>query len=123
LLAELLALGWAWFVQLKQLGKEPEHFPAAPATFAGRAVRSGRRLCGQLKAEDMLSPVAQYRRGFVVQPLPGGSSLAGNLFAEALLGQHAQRGTRPSGIPGGLPRLAERTSRPRPGDDRRIDDR
>ena len=84
LLAELLALGWSGFPQLKQLGKEPEHFPTVLARFAGRAVRSGRRLCGRLKAKDVLSPVAQRRHGFVVQPLPGGSSLAGNLFDEAL---------------------------------------
>ena len=32
----------------------------------------------------MLSPVAQQRRGFTVSPLPDGSSLAGNVFDEAL---------------------------------------
>ena len=84
LLAELLALGGAWFVRLKHLGKEPERFPTALATFAGRAVRCDRRLCGQLKAKDVLSPVAQRRHGFGVQPLPGGGLLAGGLFDEAL---------------------------------------
>src|SRR5438132_8920597 len=39
-------------------------------------------LCGKEKANDVLSPVAQQRRGFTVSPLPDGSSLAGNVFDE-----------------------------------------
>src|SRR5262249_7910365 len=43
---------------------------ATLAAFAARAVRSGRRLCGQEKAKDVLSPRAQQRKHFAVQSLP-----------------------------------------------------
>jgi hypothetical protein len=82
--AEMLALGWAWFIRTQQHGKHPEQFPTAIATFAGRAVKSGRRLCGQLKAKDVLSPLAQRRHGFAVGPLPEFDSGNGNVIEEAL---------------------------------------
>jgi hypothetical protein len=82
--AELFALGWAWFLRTRQHGKHPEQFPTAIATFAGRAVRSGRRLCGQQKAKDVLSPVAQRRHGFSVGPLPEFDSCNGDVLEEAL---------------------------------------
>jgi hypothetical protein len=82
--AEMCALGWAWFVRLVQRGKMPEQFPTALATYAGRAVRSGHQLCGQLPAKDVLSPLAQRRRRFAVHSMPGGSSLDGNALDEAL---------------------------------------
>jgi hypothetical protein len=62
----------------------PERFPTALASYAGRAVRSGRRLCGQSPAKDVLSPFAQRRHRFAVHPLPGGSTLDGSFLDEAL---------------------------------------
>jgi hypothetical protein len=82
--AEMLALGWAWFLRTRQHGKHPEQFPTAIATFAGRAVKSGRRLGGQLSAKDVFSPVAQRRHGFSISSLPELSSCSGNVIEEAL---------------------------------------
>jgi hypothetical protein len=45
-------------------------FVSVLADFAVRAVRAGRRLCGQLKPKDVLSERAQRRHGFRVQSLP-----------------------------------------------------
>ena len=81
---ETVALAWQWFVRLTEQGKDASQFPSALADFAARRVHSGRRLCGQEKANDVLSPAAQRRRGFTVSPLPQGSSLLGNVFDEAL---------------------------------------
>jgi hypothetical protein len=83
-IAEAVALSWKWFVRLVRRGKHPEQFVSALATFAARAVRSGRRLCGQEKPKDVLSPIAQSRRGFTVSPLPPMSTLHGSPFDEAL---------------------------------------
>jgi hypothetical protein len=83
-LAEVVALAWRWFVRLAQRGKDASAFGSALATYAARAVQSGRRLCGQQKSKDVLSPLAQQRRGFTVGPLPATSSLEGNVFDEAL---------------------------------------
>jgi hypothetical protein len=47
------------------------------ATVAARAVRSGRRVCGQERAKDELSALAQQRHGFVVEKLPDCSTSAG----------------------------------------------
>jgi hypothetical protein len=69
---------------LTRRGKDASRFVAAFADYAARAAKNGRRLCGQEKANDVLSPLAQQRRGFAVQPLPMGSCMTGNIFDEAL---------------------------------------
>jgi len=55
--AEMVAVAWKWCIRLIQKGKDPGRFPSAIASFAARAVSSGRRLCGQEKPKDVLSPV------------------------------------------------------------------
>jgi hypothetical protein len=82
--AEMCALGWLWFVRLVHRGQVPERFPTVLAAYAGRAAKSGRRLCGQLPAKDVLSPLAQRRHRFAVRSLPGGSSLDRDALGEAL---------------------------------------
>lgn len=84
-LHEMLALAWQWHVRLARRGKDATHFPNALARFAAQAVHSGRRLCGQEKTKDVLSPLAQRRRGFTVGKLPDVSTLGGNPLAEALI--------------------------------------
>lgn len=83
-LAEMVALSWRWFVRLAHKGKDASRFPSALASFAARAVRSGRRLCGQEKAKDVLSPRAQQHKGFAVCKLPDFSTLSDNPLTEAL---------------------------------------
>src|SRR4051812_20270882 len=83
-LQEMRALAWAWYLRLAQRGKDGGKFPSAIATFAARAVKSGRRVCGQERAKDVLSPLAQQRYHFVVASLPESSTLHGNPFDEAL---------------------------------------
>jgi hypothetical protein len=56
----------------------------ALARFAAQAVHNGRRLCGQERIKDVLSPRAQQQHNFTVVSLPEGSSLNGNVFDEAL---------------------------------------
>jgi hypothetical protein len=46
-IAETVALAWRSYVLLARRGKAADRFPGALACFAARAVRSGRRLCGQ----------------------------------------------------------------------------
>jgi hypothetical protein len=67
---ETVAISWRWFVRLVERGKDPLEFPMALASYAARAVKCGRRLCGQGKGKDVLSPLAQQRHGFIVEPLP-----------------------------------------------------
>jgi hypothetical protein len=83
-IAELVALVWKWCVRLVERGKDPSQFPTALATFAARAVISGRRVCGQENSKDVLSPIAQHRHGFTVNSLPDRSSLDGLILDEAL---------------------------------------
>jgi hypothetical protein len=82
--AEMVALCWKWYGRAAQQGKEVGRFVSILATFAARHVRSGRRLCGQEKGKDALSPLAQTRHNFVVEKLPDFSTLSSNPFAEAL---------------------------------------
>ena len=76
--AEVVAIAWKWFLRLTERGKDVRAFVSTLAVLAALAVRSGRRVCGQEKAKDVLSPRAQQRRGFVVRTLPG------NALEEAL---------------------------------------
>jgi hypothetical protein len=83
-ISECIALAWKWFVALAKRGKDARLFPTALASFAARAVRSGRRLCGQLKARDALSETTQQRHHFYVSKLPDHATLSDNPLAEAL---------------------------------------
>jgi len=70
LVQECVGLGWRWFLRLTEQGKDVFAFPAAFAALVARAVKCGRRLCGQERSGDMLSFVAQARHGFRVERLP-----------------------------------------------------
>jgi hypothetical protein len=87
-ISETLALAWKWFVRLIERGKEPSQFVSTLATYAARAVNSGRRLCGQERAQDVMSPVAQRRHGFVVERLPSSTATSHESLYGAVLGQH-----------------------------------
>jgi DNA-directed RNA polymerase specialized sigma24 family protein len=67
---ETRALAWKFFTRAIEQGKNPLTFVSRIATFAARHVRSGRRLCGQERSRDTMSPLAQRRRGFTVKTLP-----------------------------------------------------
>jgi hypothetical protein len=69
-IAETLALAWKWFLRLSEKGKDATGFPAVLAQYAARAVKSGRRVCGQQTSRDVMSPLAQQRHGFRVESLP-----------------------------------------------------
>ena len=69
-IAEMVALSWRWFVRLVQKGKDPAQFPSILATFAARAVQSGRRLTRMERPKDVLSPRAQQLHDFKVESLP-----------------------------------------------------
>ena len=58
--AEAVALTWRWCVRLVERGKDPLSFPTVLAAYAARAVRCGRRLCGQGGGKDVLSPPVSY---------------------------------------------------------------
>ena len=68
--AEMVALAWKWFLRLIERGKDPLAFPTAIATSAAKAVKSGRRLTGQERSKEVLSPVARHKHGVKIEPLP-----------------------------------------------------
>jgi hypothetical protein len=84
LTAETVGLAWKWHVRLVERGKDATQFPTVLASYAARAVRDGRGVCGQGKGSDVLSPVGQRLHGFTVGKLPDCSSLSGNALEEAL---------------------------------------
>lgn len=59
--AETLALAWKWFLWLVQRGKDAAQFVGQFAAYAAKAVRNGRRICGQEKSKDVLSPFYPFR--------------------------------------------------------------
>jgi hypothetical protein len=87
LIAETVALSFAWFVRLQRKGKDATNFPGTLARYAARAVRCGRRLTGQERAKDVLSPVAQRRYGFSVASLPASTRTSFEKVYSAVRGQ------------------------------------
>jgi hypothetical protein len=83
-IAEVVALSWRWFIRCAEKGKDATQFPSALATYAARAVGTGRHVCGKENARDVLSPLAQQNHDFVVQKLPDFSTLSGTPAEEAL---------------------------------------
>ena len=69
LLAEVVANAFAAFRRLVARGKAALAYPTVLAKFAIRQVREGRRVGAKRNALDVLSPYAQRRKGFSVQPL------------------------------------------------------
>jgi hypothetical protein len=67
---EAIAFAWKWFLSAAQHEKDLADYPAALATLATRHVRCGRRLCGQERTRDVLSPAAQRLHGFTAHSLP-----------------------------------------------------
>jgi hypothetical protein len=85
-IAETVALAWQWYLRLVERGKDPADFVSTFAGYAARAVRSGRRVCGQEAGQEVLSPRAQARHGFaVLRLLAGPTTLSGSPLEEALL--------------------------------------
>jgi hypothetical protein len=83
---EAVALSWAWYLRLVERGKDPADFAGTFAGYAARAVRRGRRVCGQEAGQEVLSPTAQARHDFQVLHLPSGpTTLNGSPLEEALL--------------------------------------
>ena len=88
--AEVVALSWCWFVLLIAKGKDPLAFPMKLATYAAKAVKCGRRACGQEKGKDVLSHVAQQRHHFSVEPLPCSTASTHEDRHGTVRGQHRQ---------------------------------
>jgi hypothetical protein len=72
--AEVVAFCWRWYSRLAEQGRDASEFVSTLATLAARHVRGGRKLCGQERSKDVLSPVAQKRHGFNVEALPHSTS-------------------------------------------------
>jgi hypothetical protein len=85
--AEAVALAYQWFVRLTQRGKDASQFPSVLARYAASAVKHGRRLCGQDKAGDVLSPRAQQQHGFRVERLPAANATPLEILYGSPLGQ------------------------------------
>jgi hypothetical protein len=83
-LQDMIGLAWSWHLRLAERGKDATAFPTALASYAARAVRSGSRLAGQERANDVLSPVAQQRNHFFVGKLPDFETLSDHPVCEAL---------------------------------------
>jgi hypothetical protein len=84
-IAETVAIAWKWVKRLAEKGRDALGFVSQLATYAAKAVKSGRRLCGQLKPKDVLSEKAQQQHGFVVCSIPDYSTLGTNPMMDALI--------------------------------------
>jgi hypothetical protein len=70
LIAEVIANAFAAFRRLIARGRAALAYPTMLARYAIRQVREGRRVGSKCNVRDVLSPYAQRRKGFSVQPLP-----------------------------------------------------
>jgi len=82
---ETVAVCWKWYLRATLKGKDVHEFVSTLASYAARHVNHGRRLCGQERARDCLSPTAQAQQGFVVGKLPDFETLSDNPLMIALI--------------------------------------
>jgi hypothetical protein len=73
---EMLALAWKWYRRLHEKGKDVSQFSMVLVYLVAKAVKSGRKITGQEKAKDVLSPLAQQRHNFLVESLPASTRVA-----------------------------------------------
>jgi len=92
LIAETIALSWAWYGRLVRKGKDVTKFVGALARYAARAARCGRRLTGQENAKDVLSSLAQQRHGFTVASLPASTCKSFEKIYSTVRGQEDMDG-------------------------------
>jgi hypothetical protein len=81
----MVGRAWHWFHRLAHRGKDATCFPSALASFSASAVRCGRRLAGQEKGKDVLSPLVQRRQHILAFRLPDSITLGGDPLSEALV--------------------------------------
>ena len=111
--AETIGLAWREYLRLLERGKDPAAFVSRFADYAARAVRRGRRVCGQEAGQEVLSPRAQARHDFAVLRLLQRTTLNGSpLEGAARQRGHAAAGGR--GLPHRLPGLAGHLAGARP---------
>src|SRR5215469_6955679 len=82
---DIIGLAWRWHLGLAENGKDANCYTTAIAPYAAIAVKSGSRVAGQERANDVLSPVAQRRYHFYVGRLPDFETLTEHPLCEALL--------------------------------------
>jgi hypothetical protein len=87
-ICETIALAWRWFRRLHEQGKDISGFTMVFTYTIARAVKSGRRLCGQEKARDVLSATAQQRHRFKVAFLPCSTAASHQHLYAVPHGQH-----------------------------------
>lgn len=86
LVADAIALAFAWCRRLVASGRDPTAFPVALARLAVRAAACGRRVAGQERINDVLSAACRRRHGFAVLALTAGSPPVAPEIADALAG-------------------------------------
>ncbi len=83
-LQEVRSLCWKWIRQLEKAGKTWWHFISRLADYACRQVKSGRKVTGNISANDVMNEITQTRKGFYVGKLPDFSTESSNPLTEAL---------------------------------------
>lgn len=86
-IAECIGLGWRWYCRLVQRGKDATQFPVVFAYLVVKAVKSGRKVAGQNKAQDVLNELAQQRHRFKVESLPTSMAAAHEQLYGGIRGQ------------------------------------
>jgi hypothetical protein len=74
LIQETTAVCWFLFIRLIRRGKDPAEFASVLGGYAVRRVRSGRKLTGAEKSQEVLSRWSQNRLGFKVRSLSDGAA-------------------------------------------------
>jgi len=87
-IAEAVAAAYVAYRRLRERGIDPvREFPSMMATFAVRQVKDGRHVGSRMSSKDALSPKAQRKHGFKVEPLPISTRRAHEEVHSTLSGQ------------------------------------
>lgn len=82
---EVRGLCWKWIRKLDKLGCAWWTFVSPLATFACKAVKSGRKVVGSIRIKDVMNEVNQARKGYCITKLPDISTESSNPLSDALI--------------------------------------
>jgi len=87
-IAEAVAAAYVAYRRLRERGIDPvQEFPSMMASYAVLQVKDGRHVGSKASSKDVLSPKAQRKHGFKVQPLPISTRRAHEEVHSTLSGQ------------------------------------
>ena len=86
---ECVALGWKWFLRLKEQNKDVNEFTMSFVFMVAKAVKCGRKITQMEKGKDVLNERTQQRCNFKVESFPSSTAVNHDTIYGSVHGQRS----------------------------------